>query len=156
MIDKFSVDTNVLIYLVQPEQQVKYKKAKEIYHFLAHQRTLLSLQVLNEFYYVVTRKKILAPKDATMLIAEWMNIFEIVTPNAQTLLQGIELQSEQSLSFWDALLVAVAQQNQVRYFFSEDGQHNQKISKLHIINPFLIEDFEIFFGENINYKEIMT
>jgi predicted nucleic acid-binding protein len=140
MINKFSVDTNILVYLVQPDQIEKQKKAEEVYRFLAGQKTLISLQVLNEFYYVTTRKSILSPDLARTLIQEWMHLFEIITPNEETLLRGIDLQADYGLSFWDGLLIAVAQQHGVRYFFSEDGHNHAKIGGVQIENPFLVDN----------------
>jgi predicted nucleic acid-binding protein len=48
------------------------------------------------------------------------------------------LQDRFSLSYWDALMVAAAQQQGCRYLLSEDMQHEQRFDALTLLNPFLV------------------
>ena len=47
------------------------------------------------------------------------------------------LQDRFKLSYWDALMVAAAQQMGCAYLLTEDLQHEQRFDNLQVINPFL-------------------
>ena len=47
-----------------------------------------------------------------------------------------QLEDRVAISYWDALMVAAAQQQACSYLLTEDLQHGQTIDDLQIVNPF--------------------
>ena len=52
--------------------------------------------------------------------------------------QAWALQDRFALNYWDALMVAAAQQQGCTVLLTEDLQHDQRIDGLRIVNPFLL------------------
>ena len=48
------------------------------------------------------------------------------------------VESRWALSYWDALVVAAAQQQGCSHLLTEDLQHGQQVDSLRIVNPFLL------------------
>ena len=57
------------------------------------------------------------------------------TPTVET---AWAVESRYGFSYWDALIVAAAQQQGCRYLLSEDLQHGQQVDSVQILNPFLV------------------
>lgn len=100
------VDTNVLVYAVDPSSGGKHRRATALLHDLADRDTLaVSAQVLNEFYSVVTRKKGLLSHEQAVRYMQTIAGSSVILPLtlAGTLLavDGVALHD---LSFWDALI----------------------------------------------------
>jgi len=45
--------------------------------------------------------------------------------------------------YWDALIVASAQQAGCRYLLTEDLQHGQQLGAVTVINPFAVQPLEL-------------
>ena len=94
-------------------------------------------QALSEFYFAAIRKGIVPENDAAEIVADWQSVFTTITPLSHTLNRAINAAQKYRLSFWDAMIWAVAKENQVEVFYSEDFQHNQNIDGVRIVNPLL-------------------
>ncbi len=132
------VDTNVLVYTRDASEPVKQPLAAAWMTYLwQSRRGRLSIQVLNEYYYTVTRKlrpglgAAEARQDVRDLTA-WGPL-----PLRVATLQGAWLlQDRHALSLWDALIIAAAQAGQCRYVLSEDLQDGQNLAGVVVLNPF--------------------
>ena len=132
------VDTNVLVYTRDAAQVDKQLRAAEwISHLWKAGNGRLSLQVLAEFYAVVTRKLkpgmevASARKDVEDLFA-WQPL--PLTPDLIAeawLVQGLF-----HLSWWDSLIVSAARTLQCAYLLSEDFRHSQDFQGIRVIDPF--------------------
>ena len=60
----FSLDTNVLIYAIDPSQGEKHKAAQALLGRALNDAWPIALQVLGEFYNTTTRKNVLTRTDA--------------------------------------------------------------------------------------------
>jgi predicted nucleic acid-binding protein len=136
------VDTNVLVYAVDPRDPVKRLAAQRLLREPSAGRTLVhSTQVLQEFYVTVLRHRILAPVDAQEAVAELArNEIVVVTP--ELVLSAIDLQQRHMLHYWDAVLVVTAAEAGCTTLYSEDLQHGRAIAGVEIVNPFLREVHE--------------
>ena len=61
----------------------------------------------------------------------------VVLIQENTMRLAVQLRFDQSLSFWDSLIVAIALENDCDTLYSEDMQHGLKIKQLRTFNPFL-------------------
>ncbi len=130
------LDSNICIYLFANDA----KKA-EIAYTLMDRSPMISTQVIVEATNVFI-KKLKFPKqtafDSAMFIMNRAKV-NVITPN--TLNNAFALSLKNSFSFFDALILASALESNCTILYSEDLQHNQKITflKKHItiINPFI-------------------
>ena len=131
------LDTNILVYSVDNNSPSKQNKARDVLRKVRAQSSgVLSTQVLQEFYVVVTRKLSVAPVAAREMLRLLTN-YEVITVSVPLIDQAIESSITNQFSFWDALIVASAQDAGCDEVWTEDLQHGQTIGRVQIINPFI-------------------
>lgn len=135
------VDTNVLIYAVDPSAGEKHRIALDLIQRLIDRDALsVSAQVLNELYTVATRarKANLLTHDEAVRYIRTVAASSVVLPlTLDHTLLAIEAVAQHGFSFWDALIWAVAKENGIPIVYTEDFQHGRQIEGVRIINPFL-------------------
>ena len=128
-------DTNILAYEFEQKDLAKRKTAKELLRkWRRSENMVISLQVLQELYVVLTRKMGVAEEDAEKVIRSYAKL-PVIVADAELVLHGIEISRRYRISFWDALIVAAAVRGNCRVVFSEDMSHGMKIEGVEIINP---------------------
>ena len=134
------VDSNVFIYLFDSVNTSKQVKAKKIVkEGLEKGSSVISYQVVQETLNVLTRKlkPPMSGTDASRFLETVLSPMWRVMPSTELFDRGLSLQSRFSLSFYDAMIVAAAQEAGCKRLLSEDMQHGLAIDKLKIVNPFL-------------------
>jgi predicted nucleic acid-binding protein len=137
MSDVVFVDTNILIYAHDADAGIKRERAVEKLRQLWETGGgRLSVQVLQEFYVNVTRK--LTTRVARSTAREVVNTYsawvrEPITP--ETVLRATDIAELSQLSFWDALIVAAAEQAGADQLLSEDLNDGQAIAGIEVVNP---------------------
>lgn len=139
--NKRMVDTNILIYAADPASKDRHRLAGELVKRLVDAGSfVLSVQVLNEFYYVSTRPHKpphLSHSEARTVI-EHLALSATVFPlTRDATFLALDAVGEHGLSFWDALIWAVAKENSVPVIYTEDFQHGREIEGVHFQNPFV-------------------
>ncbi len=134
------IDTNVLLYGVDDADPAKRDRAREWIAACWQRRCgRLSTQVLNEFYVNAKKKfsKAITQGDARAEIRRYQHWrpWVIDHPTIET---AWAVESRFGLNYWDALMIAAAQQQGCTLFLSEDLQHEQQIDGVRIVNPFLV------------------
>ena len=79
------------------------------------------------------------PKEAEAQINDWMQLFPVASASSKSLPKAINAVSVHTLSFWDALLWAVAREAGVTLLLSEDFQHDRVLDGVRFCNPFKLE-----------------
>ena len=134
------VDTNVLIYGYDPDAGTKHTTAlKLIREFARGGRMALSAQVINEFYWVSTRpyrSPNLAHKEACDALSEICGCCSVFPLSQATTFRAVDAVALHGLSFWDALIWAVAAENGMSVVYTEDCQHDRVIDGVRFCNPF--------------------
>ncbi len=136
---RITVDTNILIYGSDATDGPKQRLSLKILRRLPLLDAFLTLQVLGEFYAASTRKNINTKQQAASRIATFRSMLNVATANTQTLDMAMEAVYQHSLSFWDAMLWATAEQAKCDYLLSEDFQHGRQLGRVTFINPFRSE-----------------
>lgn len=139
------VDTNVLVYSRDASKPEKQSQAAEWMNYLWNAgRGCLSMQVVSEYYSVVTSKLkpgmelSIAREDIEDLLA-WQPL-----PLTSELTQEAWLVQDQfRLSWWDSLIVSAARVQNCTYLLSEDFQHAQDFHGVRVINPFKVKPEEL-------------
>ena len=136
MKERSFIDTNILIYTDDADSPEKQKVAVKLIESGWHNgNAVLSTQVLQEYFSASTRKLHL-PADKAQRKIELLSHLEIASIGHQDIVRAIELHRLHSFSFWDSLIVRMAQKTGCAILYSEDMQHGQKLGGLKIINPF--------------------
>jgi len=132
------VDTNVLVYAYDVTDDRRHATAQAVLRELWSWRTgVISTQVLQEFYVVATRKLAqplsrAAARDVVVDYSTW----PVVQVDPTLVLSASILEEEQTLSFWDALVVGAAQRAGAVRLLSEDLQDGRTIGTVVIEDPF--------------------
>lgn len=133
------IDTNLLVYLYDPNSPEKQKRAELVLDHLQRLGTgCLSAQNLAEFVSAATRKldPPLTPAQAyeqVSLLAETWQVFNL-TP--MIVLEAARGARDHGLAYYDAQVWAAARLNQVTTIFSEDFSVGQTLEGVRFANPF--------------------
>ncbi len=125
-------DTNILLYLLSADN----KKADISENLLATGGTI-SVQVLNEFVSVARRKLKLSFAEIHQILNSIYPLCSIQSISQTTHEFACHLAERYDFSIYDACIVASALEAECKILYTEDLQHNQRISHLKIKNPFL-------------------
>jgi predicted nucleic acid-binding protein len=98
-------------------------------------RIVVSTQVLQEFYWVATRKKMLSPSAARTVVDEFTQ-GSVVASSPALVLAAIDLSLVMGYTLWEALILQAALEGGCGRVLTEDLQHGQTIRGLRIENPF--------------------
>lgn len=134
------LDTNILVYAIDssPEHSRKSNTSRQIISQCIQRGTgIISIQVLQEFFVVATRK-IASPltADQAMEFLNHISVMEIVSPDYDMVVAAVRTHKQYQTSFWDAMIIQAAVSTGCNALLSEDLQAGMEINGLTISNPF--------------------
>ncbi len=135
--DKVFLDTNILIYAHDVSSGKKHEVARKIVLELWESGLgVLSTQVLQEFFYGVT-KKISQPLDMQVAkeVVSHLLKWDIVVNDGESILKAIEIHNRYLYSFWDSMIIYAAISGGAAILLSEDLHDRQTILGVTIENP---------------------
>jgi predicted nucleic acid-binding protein len=137
MKDKVFVDTNIFIYAYSDDNALKHKAAKNLLqNKLAEDFVVVSTQILNEFYSVMSKSK-LPHQEIANYVKEIAKQTYIKSVTIESIELCLDIKEKYRFSWWDSLVLTSALENECSVLYSEDLQHGQIIEhSLKIINPF--------------------
>ena len=134
--ERFTLDTNVLIYAIDPRDPAKRATADAIIAAAARLDCWLTNQALAEFFSVAVRKMRMPPAVAAAHVTNWIVLF----PGIETSRQAISLAMAEAevgrLAFRDALLLASAAEAGCTLALSEDMAEGATLGGLVVRSPF--------------------
>ena len=133
---RFSLDANVLVYAADRSAPDKHRRAKLIVLAAPQLDCRLTIQALGEFYFLTTRKRIVSRSDAAAQVNDWLNLFQTAAASAPALRAALPHASDRRLSFWDAMLLATANEAGCELVLSEDMHDGMRFGNLTVRNPF--------------------
>jgi predicted nucleic acid-binding protein len=140
MSDKYFLDTNIVIYSIDPMSPLKRRRARDL---VTEGRTgklgVISYQVVQEFVNVALRKfeTTVSRADLEDFLRRLLFPMMAVPSSPWLFLDALRLQDGNQLSWYDSLIVAAAMQGSCKILYSEDLQHGQRFGDLVVENPFL-------------------
>lgn len=138
MNDKCFFDSNILIYSVDESNPEKKAIAENILSSAITGRCgTLSTQSLQEFYNVLTKKLKRKKTDTKQLVRDLSELFTIEEIKIHNIFEAIDISIQTQFSFWDSLIIAMAEQAGCSILYSEDLNNNQIIENVRIVNPFI-------------------
>lgn len=145
------VDTNILVYAYDRTQEAKWKGASAFLERLwASREAVLSIQVLQEFFHIVTRKlpHSLTSREARAIVGD-LSKWPHHRPGSADVLAAIDLQEEARISFWDAMIVHSARRMSCSVLWTEDLNDGQTYAGVLVRDPFaelVMENAEDAYG----------
>ena len=133
---RFCLDSNNLVYSVDLDAGERHKRSEKIVEQALQSNCVLPIQALAEFFHATTRKKLLEPDEARVFVLDWSDAFYLALADASTLIDAVDAVMEHRLSFWDAMIWAVARQAECSAIVSEDMQDGRTLGGVAFINPF--------------------
>ncbi len=140
MSDLAFFDTNVLVYMHDPRYAHKREIALRLFRKHLYTQTLvISTQVLQEFYVIVSRKLENVRSGEARAITEAYTRLNVVVIQPEHIIQAIDLQARHPVSFWDGLILVGARAARATFVLSEDMGHGQTYDGVRVENPFLTQ-----------------
>ncbi len=138
------VDTNLLVYAVDRSVPAKQGRAADLLKRIVSDHTLvLSPQSLNECYHVVAVRRRMATTAEVQRFIWSLSDFCTAPYDFTTTQLAWVIGDRHGFSWWDCTLLASALLAGCDLFLSEDMQHEHRIEKMMILNPFkLAPNFE--------------
>lgn len=124
-------DTNVLLYLLSGDE-AKANAAEA----LVASGGIVSVQVLNEFASVATRKLRMRIPEVREVLGTVRRLCTVHSLSVESHDEGLEVVDRYQLSVYDAMIVASAHQAGCTSLYTEDMQDGMAILGLTIRNPF--------------------
>ncbi len=124
-------DSNILLYSIGPDS-AKAARANAV----LLQGPVISVQVLNEFLRVGTRKFKLSLRDALIALKPAKIACEIVPLTLETHERAAEIAFGHLINIFDANIIAAAELADCDVLYTEDMNRGQRIGRVEIRNPF--------------------
>lgn len=127
------IDTNVLLYLLSANE-LKAERAEEI----VVGKGIISVQVLNEFASVATRKLGMSGSEIQEILFYIRRICPVQAVSIEIHDRGLKVAERYGYAVYDAMIIASALLAGCTTLYSEDMQDGQVIDgELSILNPFI-------------------
>ena len=134
------LDSNIFIYsmLKKSDNNDRYNKTLRFLEQLDKHdnEIIISIQVLNEIYNVLTKKYKKPSFEVILKIEEIIEAVTVAPITLETIKKSWWLVNKYNYSYYDSLILASALENECNVLYSEDMHDGHKIDKLKIINPY--------------------
>ena len=137
--DRFFIDSNVLIYSYDRSEPDKRSRAQELIAGLSQNGNgVLSVQVLGEFFSIVTRRipNPLSIQEAEAAVALFGSL-PVLDIDMAMVRRAIATHSRYGTTYWDSLIIAAAERAGCSSILSEDLNTGQSYHGILAVNPFL-------------------
>ena len=134
MTGKCFVDSNVWLYLLTDDDPVKAGKADAVLSEI--RQKVISWQVINEVCSALLRKKGKDESFVRRTIDLICDSCEVTDFNVSLLETASHLRAQDSISFWDSLVVAAAFSAECDVLLSEDMQNGRRYGDMVVRNIF--------------------
>jgi predicted nucleic acid-binding protein len=139
-VERFTLDTNILVYSVDGEAGRRHRLASEIIELAASCDCWLTLQAVSEFYTVVARKRLVPRTRAAILANSWLDLFPAVAASSAAIRLAIDGATEGNVYYWDALLIATAADAGCSAIVTEDLTDGAIINGVRVVHPFTADE----------------
>jgi predicted nucleic acid-binding protein len=131
------VDTNVFLYAVSAATEDAPKRERAV-ALIGACDFAISVQVMQEFADAALRKKRLGvtPSEVRSMLEELAASYPVLAPTPQLVLRALELSNRFQLRYYDAAILAAAQELGCEMLYSEDFHHGQTYDGVRVVNPF--------------------
>jgi predicted nucleic acid-binding protein len=130
------LDTNILLYAAS-RNLADLEKKKIAIDLMAEKQCGLSVQVLQEFYTVATRKAdFRMTPDKALEWVENLEAFPCLSTDIGLVKTAVETSVRYRTSYWDGAILAAARAMGAPVLYTEDLNHGQNYGGVRVCNPF--------------------
>jgi predicted nucleic acid-binding protein len=133
------IDTSILVYAHDISAGGKHSIARKLVTDLWHSACgCLSIQVLQEFYVIATRKvSIPITDEAAITIIGNLSKWTVHLPDAEDIIAAVKARHCYHISFWDAMILCSTEKLGCSTLWTEDLNHGQTFGQVTVLNPFI-------------------
>jgi predicted nucleic acid-binding protein len=131
-----TVDSNVFVYLYDDRAPEKAATAEVVVRALAERKSAVALQVVGEVQNVLRRKFKTPNWKAAQVGHNLLQAFETFSYSRDAVDRALGQLSTGRFSYWDALLLASADEAGCTTLLSEDMKSGDRLGNVEIVNPF--------------------
>ena len=138
MKNRVFLDTNILVYAYDQHDPHKQTKAQGLLtDGIKQENLILSVQVLGEFFNVVTRHipQPMSPGEAKEVI-NTLSILPVQDIDMTMVKRAIDTHEMYQISYWDSLIISAAERSGCGMILSEDLSDGQNYHNILVNNPF--------------------
>jgi predicted nucleic acid-binding protein len=129
-------DTNILVYTDDSSSKQKQSIAITLWkEYRRAKSAAISLQVMQEYYSVVTRKLRL-DRELAQRKVELLAQARVVRFDERDVIAAIEIHRLNQVSFWDAMILHAAALSGATVLYSEDLNAGFQRGGIRVVNPF--------------------
>lgn len=131
------LDTNIFLYVVsRAEADQSHKQIAQC--LIAESDFGISVQILQEFMDVTLRKKQLglSIEEITGMV-NYMATYPVAETSVALARRAFDMKNRFQIRYWDAAIIAAAQELGCHTLYSEDFNHGQDYDGVRVVNPFL-------------------
>lgn len=131
-------DTNIFLYVVSAAKEDAAKRERAM-ALIATCDFAISIQVMNEFADAALRKKRLGvtPDEVKTMLEEMAASYPVLSPAPGLVFRALDLSGRYRIRYYDAAILAAAQELGCHTLYSEDLSHSQIYDTVQVLNPFL-------------------
>jgi len=130
------LDTNILLYAIDKRVPEKQAIAAQVIGLAQQSGALLPLIVLGEFFYAAPRKLGISRAVARVHLMDFLMLFETRAYTHEHIRRGAVEDEAGRFSFWDAVMLACAQEAGCTVCLSEDMKDGATLGGITVRNPF--------------------
>lgn len=134
--ERYTIDTNILVYAVERSEGWKHELAAEIVDRSIDRPCILTLQALAEFVAVLSRKRADEKPFAVGQAQDWLSTFPVTVATGEAFRSALGAFELGRVALWDALLLATAREAGCTIAISEDLQDGGTLLGVTVRNPF--------------------
>ena len=134
--ERFTLDTNILIYSIDSQAGARQRMARQIIDLALGRDCWLTLQAVSEFYAAATRKGRMAVAEAAAQASDWLDLFPCLASSPTAVRTALAATASARASYWDALLVATAAEGGCTAILTEDLADGGLLGGVRVLNPF--------------------
>jgi len=133
---RFTLDTTVLVDAHDFANPSRQALAESLIRAAALVGFVLTQQSIGEFYFVVTRKGHAAPSAAALRARRYASMFPLAAPSAAALDRALDAAEKGRFAFWDAYLLAAADEAGCTVCLSTDMPDGAKLGSITVRRTF--------------------
>jgi predicted nucleic acid-binding protein len=134
--EPFALDSNILVHAVDDRDPLRQSLARRIVAAAGVLDCRLPHHSVAEFYAIATYKLKLDQATAVAAARQWMRLFPGIATSRSAIETAMQMRAANRFSFWDAMLVATAEEDGCRVFISEDMHDGAQLGAIVVRAPF--------------------
>ena len=129
------IDSNIVVYANDAREAGKQTQAIDVITACMKAKNgVASIQVLQEYANIAMRK-LQQPAPIILRQLKLLEALRVITPSPKAVRRSVEISQTYKVSFWDAGIIAAAEEGECEVIFSEDLNSGQYYAGIEVVDP---------------------